>query len=259
MKIRYRKNKIFLVIPTFVILMGIFFIPQTAYFAYITENSIIDLTNSEREKIGANELIRNDALDRAAQKKGEDILKNQIFKHNFTNRQFSDWIRDENYKYSHVGENLAIDFATNTGVIEAWLNSESHKKNLLNKNFREIGVAIVEGKFRGENTTIVIQVFGSPLNSLSINNGTDSQSLLINQYLLDENQNNSILEQQKIAHQEQENNIYQLLSQQKLIYKKFNPLSNSNIRITTYVTIFYSVILLLIYFVQKKQLKKVVL
>ena len=77
MKIRYRKNKIFLVIPTFVILMGIFFIPQTAYFAYITENSIIDLTNSEREKIGANELIRNDALDRAAQKKGEDILKNQ--------------------------------------------------------------------------------------------------------------------------------------------------------------------------------------
>lgn len=252
MKIKYRKNKTFLIIPIFVIFLGVFLLPQTAYFAYITENEIIKLTNLERDKSGAGELKRNILLEQAAQKKGEAILKNQVFKHNFDNRQFSDWVKEENYEYAYVGENLAIDFATNIGVIKAWLNSPSHKKNLLNKNFTEIGVAIVEGKFRGENTTLVIQIFGSPLNSFSVN--TSQESSVIEKYSLSKEDSIQPGQIQNI-YSEQENNLYQLLGDQKLLYKNFNPISDNNIRITIYVTIFYSLILLAIYLIKKWQKK----
>lgn len=250
MKIHYRKNKIFFGIPLIVILMGIFLMPQDAFFAYITENDIISLTNLERAKVGAGDLQQNDILARAAQKKGEDILKNQVFKHNFADKQFSEWIKDEKYEYAYVGENLAIDFATNTGVIDAWLNSQTHKKNLLNNNFTEIGVAIVEGKFKNENTTLVIQIFASPLNSLALNES--GKTLSTDQYTLNQNSQLTTVQEQTISN-EQENNIYYLLSDQKQLYKKFNPVSVHNAKITFYVTLFYSTVLLLIYIVQKRQ------
>jgi len=61
-----------------------------------------------------------------------------------------------------VGENLAIDFSSSQGVMEAWDNSPLHKKNLLSPYYQEIGVADVSGKFQGQDTTVVVQIFGAP-------------------------------------------------------------------------------------------------
>lgn len=143
-------------------LVGIFLLPNIAYLAAITPEEIIDLTNQERVEAGLNALTANQLLTQAAIAKGKAILESQTFKHNINDRKFSSWVRDTGYNYSYVGENLAIDFMTSQSVVEAWENSPLHKKNLLSPYYKEIGIAAVAGKFQGQDTTVVVQIFGSP-------------------------------------------------------------------------------------------------
>ena len=48
-------------------------------------------------------------------------------------------------------------------VVEAWMNSPTHKENILSKNYQEIGLAVVNGTLNGSETTLVVQLFGAPL------------------------------------------------------------------------------------------------
>jgi hypothetical protein len=73
-----------------------------------------------------------------------------------------DFILGENYDYIYAGENLAKNFSTSGDVVEAWYNSPSHKENLINKNYTEMGFAVVDGKLNGYETTLVVQMFGKP-------------------------------------------------------------------------------------------------
>ncbi|MEA3464249.1 MAG: CAP domain-containing protein [Patescibacteria group bacterium] len=147
-------------------LIGIFLLPQIAYSSAIAPEKLIELTNQERIKTGLKPLTANQLLAQAAYQKGNDILINQAFRHNINDKKFSSWIKETGYKYSYVGENLAIDFVTSEGVIAAWLNSHSHKKNLLGAYFTEIGVAVIEGKFQGQNTILIVQIFGAPAQAM---------------------------------------------------------------------------------------------
>jgi len=150
-----------------VVLIGIFLLPNTAYYSSISEEKIVELTNQERINKGLNIVTANQLLAKAAYEKGMAILETQNFRHNINGKKFSTWIKNAGYQYSYAGENLAIDFVTSEGVIKAWLDSPTHKKNILNENFSEIGIAVLEGKFQGNNTTLVIQIFGSPLNIIT--------------------------------------------------------------------------------------------
>ena len=145
-----------------VILAGIFLWPKVAYMSSITPERIVNLTNIERINNNLNNLTINPVLSEAAKKKAEAILSSGQFQHNLGDRKFSAWIKEAGYKYSYVGENLAIDFATSEGVVDAWLNSEAHKRNILNSYYKEIGVATISGIFNGEATIVVTQIFGAP-------------------------------------------------------------------------------------------------
>ncbi|MDO8667950.1 MAG: CAP domain-containing protein [bacterium] len=142
--------------------IGIFLLPQVAYLSTITPEKLIELTNLERQAAGLNLLTANQSLTQAAILKGEAIFETNTFKHTINDKKFSAWVRDTGYNYSYVGENLAIDFATSEGVIEAWKNSPLHKKNLLNPYYQEIGISAAPGKFQGQDTIVVVQVFGAP-------------------------------------------------------------------------------------------------
>jgi len=144
------------------LLMGIFLLPQVAYLSSIAPEKLIELTNKERQTAGLNSLTANQLLTQAAIEKGKTIIETNIFSHTINDKRFSAWVRDAGYNYSYVGENLAIDFSSSEGVIEAWNNSPLHKKNLLNPYYREIGISAVSGKFQGQETTVVVQVFGAP-------------------------------------------------------------------------------------------------
>ena len=158
------------------IIIGIFLLPQLAFLFGVTSENIINVTNKERIKENLNPLTANQLLGKAAYDKAQAIMISQKFGHNIIGEKFSHWIKEAGYQYSYIGENLAVDFYTNEGIIKAWLKSPTHRKNILNEKFSEIGVAVLSGNLDGKETTLVVQIFGQPLAIASINPQTAAQS-----------------------------------------------------------------------------------
>lgn len=130
----------------------------------ITSETIISLANSARSENGLGELTANGLLSKAAQNKANDMLARQYFAHNTPDGE-TPWtfIKAVGYSYSTAGENLAIDFNEAENIQSAWMNSPGHRANILNANFKEIGIGIAKGTYDNHQTTIVVQMFGAPL------------------------------------------------------------------------------------------------
>lgn len=132
------------------------------FFADITKSSIIELTNKERGQLGLTQLTENEALNQAAKEKAMHMFSQSYFDH-FSPTGVSPWYFFENngYDYKYAGENLAIGFLEPEEVYTAWQDSYTHHENILNENYREIGIGVVKGYFNGAYTTIVVQLFGT--------------------------------------------------------------------------------------------------
>jgi hypothetical protein len=70
------------------------------------------------------------------------------------------WFNKANYNYTYAGENLAMNFVEAEDAMQAWMNSPTHRDNIISKNYTEIGIAVGVGKIDGVDTTIVVQLFG---------------------------------------------------------------------------------------------------
>lgn len=130
----------------------------------ITSSTVISLTNAARVEGGLDQLTNNSLLASAAQAKANDMLAKQYFAHNTPSGE-TPWtfIKATGYSYVTAGENLAIDFAEAESVQSAWMNSPGHRANIMNKAFQEIGIGISKGMYNGHQTTIVVQMFGTPI------------------------------------------------------------------------------------------------
>ena len=128
----------------------------------ITPEAIISLTNQERVAWGMNTLQTNSQLSAAALAKANDMFEKQYWDHFGPNGE-SPWqfIRAAGYDYVYAGENLAKGFRTPEGIHEAWMASPTHKENIISGNYKDIGVAVVEGELLGKQTTLVVQMFGN--------------------------------------------------------------------------------------------------
>jgi hypothetical protein len=73
-----------------------------------------------------------------------------------------DFIHEAGYSYKTAGENLARDFSSTGEMFDAWMASPTHRENILNGQFQEIGIAVVSGTLSGFQTTLVVQMFGTP-------------------------------------------------------------------------------------------------
>lgn len=123
---------------------------------------LVQLTNTYRKGLGLSELAVNPRLTQAAINKAKDLLSKQYFSHTSpSGRRFSDWVKDVNYAYFYVGENLAMDFDTPQEIFDAWLKSPKHRENIERSEFQEIGIADLKGKFADRETSMVVQLFGS--------------------------------------------------------------------------------------------------
>ncbi len=131
----------------------------------INSETIVSLANSARVDGGLSTLSTSNLLAKAAQNKADDMLARQYFSHN-TPDGATPWsfIKAVGYSYTTAGENLAIDFTDADDVQTAWMNSPGHRANILNKNFTQIGIGIAKGTYDNHQTTIVVQMFGNPLN-----------------------------------------------------------------------------------------------
>lgn len=128
----------------------------------ITTEELLLLTNEKRQAIGLSALILNDDLSEAARLKADYMFNKNYWAHNAPDGT-TPWvfIKKVDYDYMYAGENLARGFTTSSDVVNAWMASQSHKENMLSTNYKDIGFAVMEGKLLGENTTVVVEMFGS--------------------------------------------------------------------------------------------------
>lgn len=133
------------------------------YAANIPPDKVIELTNQKRLEAGVGNLVYNPQLTAAARTKGEHMLAQDYWAHVAPDgTQPWKFFTDVGYVYRYAGENLARDFSDPTSTVEAWMASPSHRENLLSAKYKDIGIAVVEGDLGGVETTLVVQLFGSP-------------------------------------------------------------------------------------------------
>jgi uncharacterized protein YkwD len=125
-------------------------------------DGVLKYTNIQRQANGLKPLILNTKLSNSALAKVEDMFALQYFEHiSPTGKSASDLVRAEGYDFQSVGENLALgDFGTDKKLVEAWMNSPLHRKNILNPKFTEIGLAVAKGTYKDERQWLAVQHFG---------------------------------------------------------------------------------------------------
>lgn len=151
----------------FLLLFGIRFatIKAPGVLGYASSINVYDLlkyTNELRVEKGLSELTLNSDLSTAASDKAEDMFKKDYWAHvSPTGTEPWYFFNKAGYDYIYAGENLAKNFNDSKSVVNAWMNSRSHRENLLNPNYTEIGFSVVNGELSGYKTTLVVQFFGS--------------------------------------------------------------------------------------------------
>lgn len=128
----------------------------------ISPTNVIELVNKSRNAQGLSELKENEKLDKIARAKLLDMIENNYFAHTSPkgiNPWF--WYEKNGYDYKYAGENLAINFLKVEDQHRAWMESPTHRKNILNANYQEIGVAVEAGKVNGQMAIITVQEFGT--------------------------------------------------------------------------------------------------
>lgn len=102
---------------------------------------VFELTNDQRHSAGLQPLQLNEKLDDTAESHSQDMAVNHYFSHDsLDGSSASDRAKNEGYNYSTFGENIAAGQATPEDVVQAWMNSPGHRANILNPNFKDIGI-----------------------------------------------------------------------------------------------------------------------
>ena len=149
------------------------------YATDITIQKLYELTNYERQKYNLPPLNYNEKLSAAAYQKALDMFNKNYWAHFGPNGE-TPWrfILNSGYQYEYAGENLAKNFLFSQNVVSAWINSPTHRENILRKEYTDIGLAVVNGNLNGEPTTLVVQMFGKPQENVFTLNPIKTQPVI---------------------------------------------------------------------------------
>ncbi|WP_276703366.1 CAP domain-containing protein [Romboutsia ilealis] len=129
--------------------------PSTDFSSY--QQQVLDLVNAERAKRGISALTLDSSLSSVATKKSQDMVNKNYFDHTSpTYGSPFDMMKQFGISYRSAGENIAKGQKTPQEVVAAWMNSEGHRKNILNPNFTNLGVGIAKDSNK---TTYWTQMF----------------------------------------------------------------------------------------------------
>ena len=131
-------------------------------FSDISSEQLLDITNSDRQAAGLPPLSLNNDLSQAAIGKANDMFSKDYWAHVAPDGT-TPWvfIKNAGYTYVYAGENLARGFTTPQSVVDAWMASPSHRENMLSPHYKDVGFAVETGKLNGEDTVLVVEMFGS--------------------------------------------------------------------------------------------------
>jgi len=162
---KINKNKIYklsFLASTAILLNSIIY--SCAFASAITPDNVVRLINIEREKKGMEKLKVDGSLNQAALLKTKDMLNRDYFEHYAFGLTPWDFIKLADYNYLYAGENLAMDFNTSEGMVNAWMNSPRHRDNILSSEYTETGIGIVKGEYtekgKSRETIMVTNTFG---------------------------------------------------------------------------------------------------
>lgn len=155
----------------------------------LSKDNVIVLTNKYRKENGnLPSLKENKKLDLSAQKKLEDMFANQYFEHISPKKIGVGELGEQvGYDYILIGENLAMgNFKSDDALVDAWIASEGHRENIVNKHYTEIGVAVGKGKFDGKDIWMAVQHFGTPRLACPVIDGVLYSTITLNQNKINE-------------------------------------------------------------------------
>ncbi len=143
----------------------------------VTIDEVIRATNNERAGAGLKPLVYNEKLADAARRKAANMFSENYWAHNSPSGKSPwVWFKDAGYSYSFAGENLAKDFGDTSRMMSAWMASPTHKENIVNSKYSEMGVAVVPGSLQGNETVLVVQLFGTPSNGTVASGSTANKT-----------------------------------------------------------------------------------
>jgi uncharacterized protein YkwD len=161
-KMKQKKYKLIYLACLLVAFTSVFATSEKATASQITSQKITELVNESREQEGFRDLKTNEILNGIAQAKLNDMVENKYFAHTSPNGLTPwYWFEKNNYDYKYAGENLAMNFSTAESQHKAWMDSPTHKKNIMNPLFLEIGVAVGAGEINGKTVLLSVQEFGT--------------------------------------------------------------------------------------------------
>ena len=103
------------------------------------EDEVIRLVNAERAKYGLSALTKDNGATKAAHVRAKEIVKS--FSHTRPNGTSCFTVAKElGISYRSAGENIAYGYSSPKQVVNGWMNSEGHRKNILSSSFTKIGV-----------------------------------------------------------------------------------------------------------------------
>lgn len=106
-------------------------------------DQVVALVNEERAKVGAAPLKKSDPLSAAAKARAEETISS--FSHTRPDgREFHTMLDERGIDYRGCGENIAMGYETPETVVEAWMNSEGHRANILSEDFSSIGIGYMK-------------------------------------------------------------------------------------------------------------------
>jgi uncharacterized YkwD family protein len=120
----------------------------SGYTVSVEEREVVRLVNEIRRSNGLSELALNEELSRVARIKSEDMAENNYFSHNSpTYGSPFDMMKKFGISYRTAGENIAKGQRSAQAVVDAWMNSEGHRANILNPSFTQIGVGFTSNGY----------------------------------------------------------------------------------------------------------------
>lgn len=137
----------------------------------ITVHNIIAYTNLARKQSGLARYKISDRLAYAATLKATDMNGKQYFSHEDPEgHKFFYWITKADYTFKSAGENLAVTYTDALGddlwgmrrLFDAWMESETHRRNIMHTYYTEMGVAMVEGMYKGKPALFIAVEFARP-------------------------------------------------------------------------------------------------
>ncbi len=134
--------------------------------ANVSTDELLALTNQKRQENGLPPLSLNGQLGSAALNKANDMLSKNYWAH-IAPDGTTPWyfIKNSGYSYIYAGENLARGYNSASDVLNAWMASPTHRDNIMSSKYQNVGFAVVTGSLTGEDTVLVVEMFGSSTSS----------------------------------------------------------------------------------------------